>query len=176
MKGGLLGGHGMAGQMRGPGVVDGHEPARGAGVPAVTGGMPLLAMGMSRMSMSGMGRRRMAMFGVTMPNVIVSGMTMPGTTMPGMAVFGVRLRRLAGRLRGHRAVQRADRAGAGIHVVEQLADGARATPALGAAAEAAIDLPHRADRRRRLRHRAADLTIGKHIARTHDHRDAKPKL
>ena len=161
----------MAGQVRGPGVVDGHEPARGAGVPAVAGGMPLLAMGMSRMSMSGMGRRRMAMFGVTMPNVIV-----PGMTMPGMAVFGVRLRRLAGRLRGHRAVQRADRAGAGIHVVEQLADGARATPALGAAAQAAINLPHRADRRRRLRHRAADLTIGKHIARTHDHRDAKPKL
>ena len=97
-----------------------------------------------------------------------------------MLVMRMLVMRMLVAMRRGRAFARAGAAGtgshAGVHVVDQLADGAGAAAALRAAAEAAIHLPHRSHGRRRLRHRAADLTIGKHIAGTHDHRDAKPKL
>lgn len=121
--------------------------------------MPMRAVGMRRMGVSGMG-----VSGMAMGRVVVRSR--------GMSVRGGRPLPL----QGGRAFTRANRTGAGVHVVEQLADGAGAAATLGAAAEAAIDLPHGSHGRRRLRHRAADLTIGKHIAGTHDHRDAKPKL
>lgn len=128
--------------------------------------------------------RLMPMRAVGMRRMRVSGMAVSGMAVSGMAMGRVVVRRRGVRVRGGRplplqsgrAFTRAHRAGAGVHIVEQLANGAGAAAALRAAAEAAIHLPHRSHGRRRLRHRAADLTIGKHIAGTHDHRDAKPKF
>jgi hypothetical protein len=59
------------------------------------------------------------------------------------------------------------RTGAAERLVNDAADSARATAALGATAETAIDL---ADRARPLHvDGGADILIGQHIARAHDH-------
>jgi hypothetical protein len=61
-------------------------------------------------------------------------------------------------------------AGAGDGLVHDPADGARTATALGAAAEAAIDLTG-GPRRFRAGERRADVVVGQHIAGTNDHRD-----
>ena len=53
-------------------------------------------------------------------------------------------------------------------LVHDLADGARATAALGAAAETSIDLPGGARTRLR-RHRGADIVVGQDVAGADDH-------
>ena len=61
--------------------------------------------------------------------------------------------------------------GGGQSFVHDPADGADAPPALGAAAEAAIDLTG-GPRRFRAGERRADVVVGQHIAGTNDHRGA----
>ena len=75
-----------------------------------------------------------------------------------------------------RALQRAGAAAGAQRLVDDAANGARAAPALRAAAKAAIDLAGGAHARIRVRDRVAHLTIRQHIARTDDHRDAEPKV
>ena len=70
----------------------------------------------------------------------------------------------------------ADAAGAGDCLVHDPADGARATPALGAAAEAAIDLTGRS-RRLLGAERRADVLVTQNVARTDNHGNpAFPRL
>ncbi len=143
--------------------------------------MSVLAMSMLAMSMLAMRMPpvRVGVLAMRARSMGVGGMCMGGMSVRGMGVRGlpvlsVQVRGLSRRLCRNGALQRAGRAGARVHVVQQFANGARAAPALGTAAETPVHLPHRADRRLRLRHRAADLAIGKHIAGTDDHRGAKP--
>ena len=58
-------------------------------------------------------------------------------------------------------------------VVDDGLDGPRTTPALGVAAEAAIDLPRRARQVRSRRHGGADIVVGQNIARADDHADGE---
>src|SRR6516162_9212844 len=67
-----------------------------------------------------------------------------------------------------RPAARAAAAGRRDRVVHDAADGARATAALGAAAEAAIDLPGAARRLLGADHRA-HVVVAQHVARTDDH-------
>src|SRR6266403_355492 len=67
-----------------------------------------------------------------------------------------------------RAALAAGAAGAGDRLVHDLADGARTTPALRAAAEAAIDLAGRA-RRLLGTERRAHVLVGQHVAGADDH-------
>jgi len=72
----------------------------------------------------------------------------------------------SGRLTGAAGAGR----GRGVErLVHDLADGARATAALGAAAETSIDLPGRARTRLR-RDGGADIVVGQDVAGTDDHR------
>jgi hypothetical protein len=63
-------------------------------------------------------------------------------------------------------------AGTGERLVHDLADGARATPALGAAAETPIDLAGRA-RRLLGTERRAHVLVGQYVAGADDHGDGR---
>ncbi|BCH15296.1 hypothetical protein MesoLjLa_21470 [Mesorhizobium sp. L-2-11] len=96
---------------------------------------------------------------------------MPGTHASDTLVYGFLTERLRPTAEaaesGLRAVVAGCRTGAGERLVNDAADSTRATAALGAAAETAIDL---ADRARPLRlDGGADILIAQHIARAHDH-------
>jgi hypothetical protein len=67
-----------------------------------------------------------------------------------------------------RAALAACAAGAGERLIHDLADGARATPALGAATEAAIDLAGRA-RRLLGTERRTHVLVGQYVAGADDH-------
>src|SRR4051794_5168573 len=73
-------------------------------------------------------------------------------------------------MRGASAAGRA--AGAGDRLVHDLADGARATPALRAAAEAAVDFTGRTRRGRS--DGMAHLVVAEHVAGTDDHEAKDP--
>jgi hypothetical protein len=67
------------------------------------------------------------------------------------------------------SVPTAARVGGTERFVHDAADGAHAAPALGAAAEAAIDFTGGARRRLVARKRGTDVVVGQHIAGADDH-------
>ena len=72
------------------------------------------------------------------------------------------------------AVATTGRPGDGQRLIHDAANGAGTASALGAAAEAMIDLPGRAWDVVARRKGRAHILIGEHVARTHDHRGKRP--
>ena len=60
-------------------------------------------------------------------------------------------------------------AGARDRLVHDPADGARATPALGATAKAMVDLPRRSRNVLARRQRRTHIVVREHVAGTHNH-------